>query len=314
MKKKGILIAAVVCIVSVFAYAITVYMPKINAESDYIDKIVTMIKNKEYSNVINIPEAELSPERLAEKQSLIFYAQALNAKEKNNIADFQYYLHCIPESYKGKLSSEIKNSREEAQRLIKEEMEKVQREREEKVRQEKALANKQIVAEVERILNNIPSKTDDVEKITWYYPWGTNGHPARDAVYWYVGEKDGKFWLRAFLVHFDEGIEWVFWDKVIFSTSNANWTYNIRNCFAGQTGGGKDTKIVRGGKYERLDVNFSELEQGYRLLATGNNPIIRFQGEDRHHDYYLTSDDINLLNTGIYLNEQLKKLNYRISK
>ena len=47
MKKKGILIAAVVCIVSVFAYAITVYMPKINAESDYIDKIVTMIKNKE---------------------------------------------------------------------------------------------------------------------------------------------------------------------------------------------------------------------------------------------------------------------------
>lgn len=314
LKRKGILFAAVIFVVSVFIYAITVYMPKVNEEQDYLNEIATAIKNGEYIKAIDYPEKVLSTENQKEKNNLVFYAKALDAKEKGNISDYKYFLYRIPKEYKGRLNHEIKKSREDVKNIIQEEKDKERKAHEDKIRQEKQLEEQQTIAEIERILNNMPSKTDDVEKITWYQPWGSNGYPAKDAIYWYVGERNGEYWLRAFIVHFDDGINWVFWDKVIFSTSNTNWIYNIENCFAGQSGGGKDTQIVHGGKYETLDVRFSDLERGYKLLATDKNPIIRLQGRDRHHDYYLTSADINLLNTGIYLNEQLKKLNYRISK
>lgn len=170
----------------------------------------------------------------------------------------------------------------------------------------------QAYSEIKRVLENVPKYEDEVEKTIWYKPWGTDSIPVRDGVYWYAIEKNGKINLYTMLVNYTEDINWVFWDTIIFSTENKNWKYNIKNCFAGQTGGGKGTKIVMSGKYEYFSSNFNDLEKGFLLLVKSSKPIIRFKGEGSHYDYYLTQDDINLFNTGIYLNEQLKKVNYKI--
>lgn len=173
-------------------------------------------------------------------------------------------------------------------------------------------SKEQAILEIKRILNSVPQSKDEVEKTIWYKPWGNDNLPAKDGVYWYAIEKDGKINLYAMLVNYTNGIDWVFWDRVIFSTENENWKYDIKNCFAGQSGGGKGTKIVMGGKYEYLNARFDDLEKGFLLLVKSSKPIIRFQGERSHYDYYLTQEDINLFNTGLYLNEQLKKVDYKI--
>lgn len=172
---------------------------------------------------------------------------------------------------------------------------------------------KQASAEVMRILSSMVQKTDEVEKLTWYMPYSGN-IPAQDAVYWYAGKKGDQVWMRAAIINFTSDINWVFWDKVIFSTTEKNWEYKIDDCFAGQSGGGKHTEVVFGGKYETLDVSFDELEQGYRLLITGTNPIIRLKGRDSHYDYRLTETDLNHLKTGIYVYDQLKVADFKIIK
>lgn len=171
---------------------------------------------------------------------------------------------------------------------------------------------KQASSETIRILNNMPKKTDEVEKMSWFTPWGTGSYPAEDAVYWYAGRKGNDVWLRAKIVNFTSSMGWVFWDKVIFSTTDKNWEYEIKDNFAGQTGGGKHTQVVMGGKYETLDVPLKDLYEGYKLLITGKNPIIRLKGKEGKYDYRLTGDDLEHIKTGIYLYDQLKVTNGKI--
>ena len=173
---------------------------------------------------------------------------------------------------------------------------------------------KQASAEIIRILNSMPQQTDEVEKLTWYKPWGSGGYPAQDAVYWYAGKKNDSVWMRAKIVNFTSSTGWVFWDKITFSTADKNIEYKIKDCFAGQSGGGKSTQIVYGGKYETLDVPFSDLDEGYRLLVNGKNPIIRLTGREHYYDYRLTENDINHLKTGIYLFDQMKVTGDQIIK
>ena len=161
-------------------------------------------------------------------------------------------------------------------------------------------------AEVLKILNSMSSHTDQVEKVTWYTPWSGENYPAESAIYWYAAKKDNRVWLRAKIVHYSSGINWVFWDKAIFSTPEKNWTYQIKNVFAGQSGGGKSTQIVMGGKYETLDANFEELKPGYQLLANSKGPnVIRLEGKEYKFDYKPDNTDLSHIKTGLYLYEQL---------
>jgi alanine-alpha-ketoisovalerate/valine-pyruvate aminotransferase len=165
---------------------------------------------------------------------------------------------------------------------------------------------KKASAEVLKIIGEMPYKTDEVEKMTWYTPWGKGSYGAQDAIYWYVGRKQDNVWMRALIVNFTKSMDWVFWDKVIFSTAEKNWEYKLKNVFAGQSGGGKHTQIVMGGKYETMDVPYEEVKTGYELLIKGTNPIIRLSGNEHHYDYKLTQEDINHLKTGVYLANELK--------
>lgn len=173
---------------------------------------------------------------------------------------------------------------------------------------------KQASAEILKILNDMPANTDPVEKQTWYQPWGKGEYPAESAVYWYAGKKENHVWLRTKIVQFSSGINWVFWDKLIFSTDNKNWEYKIPNVFAGQSGGGKHTQVVYGGKYETLDLSFDKLRPGYEILVNGENPIIRLSGKEYYHDYKLDQEDLDHLKTGLYLYDQLKIVNNELVK
>ncbi len=170
---------------------------------------------------------------------------------------------------------------------------------------------KQASEEVMRILTAMPQETDEVEKLTWYKPYEGQIQP-HDAIQWYAGKKGDHVWMRAQIINFTSDVGWVFWDKLIFSTSERNWEYQIKDCFAGQTGGGKLTQVVYGGKYEMLDVPFDEIQEGYRLFVTGKNPILRLQGKEHYYDYRLTENDINHLQTGIYVYDQLKVCDNKI--
>lgn len=90
--------------------------------------------------------------------------------------------------------------------------------------------------------------------------------------------KDGKVSEFFRIVNFTSGIEWIFWDKVIFSTNEKNWEYDIGS-LGGLSGGGKHTEIVTGGKYETLSVPIKKIAPGLEVLIKGTNPIIRLQGK-----------------------------------
>ncbi len=155
-------------------------------------------------------------------------------------------------------------------------------------------------SEMKEILQNFYVQTDEVEKMTWYMPY-QEVYPAETRLYWYAGVKEKHIWERAKMVHFSDDMDWVFWKKLIFSTDQGRWEYNLKTII-GQDGE-KDTQIVMGGKYETADIPFDEIKPGIKLLITGTNPIIRLKGEKHHKDYYLSTDEIEYLKTGYRLSD-----------
>lgn len=60
------------------------------------------------------------------------------------------------------------------------------------------------------------------------------------------------------------------------------------------------------GKYEVMDVPFEELEQSYRMFATGHNPVMRLHSRHYYSDYEPKERDIERIKASITLYEQLK--------
>lgn len=159
--------------------------------------------------------------------------------------------------------------------------------------EKKKVANQSVIDSLEDFYKDI----DEVEKREWYTPF-KGSIPAETNVYWYVGLKNNVINQRFEIVHFTTGIGWVFWNKLIFSTNEGNWEYDIGG-FAGQSGNGKSTEIVHGGKYEIFDTSFSTVSTGVELLTKGTNPILRLDGRDSHYDIRLSSGDIDDLKKAI---------------
>lgn len=159
------------------------------------------------------------------------------------------------------------------------------------------------------ILQATPQSVDEVEKVTWYKSWGTDKYPPISNVYWTAKvDGDKKVSQHLKFVHFDSGIDWVFWDKVIFSTDQGKWELKL-NTFAGQSGDGKNTQIVMGGKYETLDIPYDKAYEGIKLLLEGTNPIIRYQGEKAKYDYHVPAETLQELQRSMQLHQDLKLIN-----
>lgn len=94
--------------------------------------------------------------------------------------------------------------------------------------------------------------------------------------------------------------DWIFWDKLTFSSSTGKFAYEMKETFAGQTGGGKGTKITDAGTFEYGIFTIDNIHQGLTILTTGTDPIIRFKGE-RIYDYELTEEDVTNLKNALAL-------------
>lgn len=165
-------------------------------------------------------------------------------------------------------------------------------------------------ADAMAILGSVPQKVDEVEKTTWYRPWGAGPYPAQDNIYWTAvvdGNKDAR--LYALFVNFtSHDYQWTFWDTVIFSTDKGKKELNL-NAFAGQSGDGKNTEVVNGGKYETLFVSYDKVYEYIKFLTEGNNPIIRYEGRQYHYDYKVPAQTMERLKQSLKLYEDLKTLN-----
>ena len=135
------------------------------------------------------------------------------------------------------------------------------------------------------ILQATPQSVDEVEKVTWYKSWGADKYPPMSNVYW-AAKVDGD-------------------KKVIFSTDQGKWELKLKT-FAGQSGDGKDTQIVMGGKYETLDIPYDKAYEGIKLLLEGTNPIIRYQGEKAKYDYHVPAETLQELQRSMQLHQDLK--------
>lgn len=174
--------------------------------------------------------------------------------------------------------------------------------------EQKSAANTEIL----NILPTMRKTHDDVDKMDIYTSLATESYPPQDGLYWKLIVNKGYVFEYFTIVNFTSGIKWVFGDDVVFSTNEGNWTYHIGS-FAGQSGNGKRTQIVMGGKYEFLNVSIDKIAPGLEKLIKGTNPIIRLRGKEFVYDIKLTDNDMNIINTAMYTYEQLKITGNKIS-
>lgn len=92
------------------------------------------------------------------------------------------------------------------------------------------------------------------------------------------------------------GQDWIFFDKVVFSTTANSWTYYVNKDV--------DHEVVRGGVHETVTVRFKDIYPGMKLLAEGENPQIEFVG--KHSKVVpLYSGDIDSIKEYIELYDKL---------
>lgn len=164
---------------------------------------------------------------------------------------------------------------------------------------------KEANGEIVKVLSDMRKNYDEVEKNTSYSNLSTDKYPPQDGLYWKVIIKDGRMDEFFSIVNFTNShqIGWIFWNEVIFSTNEKTWKYDIGS---GHSGGGKHTEVVWGGKYETLSVPIEKIAPGLKVLINGTNPIIRLQGKEHKYDMKLTDNDLNIINTAMYVYEQSK--------
>ena len=149
-------------------------------------------------------------------------------------------------------------------------------------------------------IDNSEQSYDQATQITWVdsgpSPFGHKG------LLPYMGikgrEKKGRKWLRV-KIHYSD-TDWVFFTKVVFSTTERTWTYETPGIFK------IDHSVVWGGIHETYDVPFEEIKPGIELLTKGSNPRIDFFGKHGRDGVELSQSDIDDLNTYLKLEQAIK--------
>lgn len=118
MQKERKVLIVIIFIILSFGYILYSYIPETGSEAEHLNEISNIIKSKEYSKLDNLPMIELNQEHQKEKEYLIFYAKALQAEDRGDVSEFNYYLYRIPKDYEGRLSEDVNISREEAKKLL----------------------------------------------------------------------------------------------------------------------------------------------------------------------------------------------------
>lgn len=160
--------------------------------------------------------------------------------------------------------------------------------------------------EIYTILNNTNFEYDQVDREYKFYSSSQRAIQPSNAVSWVAFVDSSGHLVRPFikLVTFaplDISTNWIFWDKLTFSSSAGKYDYTMHGVIAGQSGGGKNIRLDDSGAYEYALLTIPEIDEGIRILTQGSNPIIRYRGSQYYKDYTLSSEEIEQLKTALTL-------------
>ena len=160
--------------------------------------------------------------------------------------------------------------------------------------------------EIYTILNNTNFEYDQVDREYKFYSSSQRAIQPSNAVSWVAfvdssGHLVGPFIKLVTFAPLDISTNWIFWDKLTFSSSAGKYDYTMRGVIAGQSGGGKNIRLDGSGAYEYALLTIPEIDEGMRILTQGSNPIIRYRGSQYYKDYTLSSEEIEQLKTALTL-------------
>lgn len=143
-------------------------------------------------------------------------------------------------------------------------------------------------AEAERLkdeaLASLRKEEDKVQKTTWYYPSVFPRYTdIRCYVLPYIGKNSSSAWLRLRMNYTSRG-SWVFWEQITFSIDGSNTTYYYKYSDITRD---NDTEVW---EYNDIPVNDKELKL-LNAIAESEETIVRFQGDDYHHDFTVSASD-----------------------
>lgn len=195
------------------------------------------------------------------------------------------------------------NTSNQAAYAVSEEARKAQEEKDKEAElTKKADAEKEIYT----ILNNTNFEYDQVDREYKFYSSSQRAIQPSNAVSWVAfvdssGHLTGPFVKLVTFSPLDVSTNWIFWDKLTFSSSAGKYDYTMRGVIAGQSGGGKNIRLDDSGTYEYALLTIPEIEEGLRILTQGDNPIIRYRGPQYYKDYALSSEEVEQLKTALTL-------------
>lgn len=164
--------------------------------------------------------------------------------------------------------------------------------------------------EILQILGSVPQEKDDVEQQIRYCTFGDMYQP-ETAIHYDVAVKDKYISdVVIHVVHFSSDTNWVFWDRMTFANNGTKWEKDIAS-FAGQSGGGKHTQIVMGGKYEIWKGSIEDVQEGLKVLVNGDNPILRLSGKYKY-DMHPTSADLARVRDALRLEELIQQMDHTL--
>lgn len=160
--------------------------------------------------------------------------------------------------------------------------------------------------EIYTILNNTNFEYDQVDREYKFYSSSQRAIQPSNAVSWVAfvdssGHLVGPFIKLVTFAPLDISTNWIFWDKLTFSSSAGKYDYTMHGVIAGQSGGGKNIRLEDSGAYEYALLTIPEIDEGIRILTQGSNPIIRYRGSQYYKDYTLSSEEIEQLKTALTL-------------
>lgn len=102
--------------------------------------------------------------------------------------------------------------------------------------------------EIYTILNNTNFEYDQVDREYKFYSSSQRAIQPSNAVSWVAfvdssGHLVGPFIKLVTFAPLDISTNWIFWDKLTFSSSAGKYDYTMRGVIAGQSGGGKKYQI-----------------------------------------------------------------------
>ena len=168
----------------------------------------------------------------------------------------------------------------------------------------KANAEKEIYA----ILNNTNFEYDQVDREYKFYSSNQRAIQPNNSVSWVAfvdssGHLVGPFIKFVTFAPLDISTNWIFWDRLTFSSSAGKFDYTMHGVIAGQSGGGKNIRLDDSGTYEYALLTIPEIDEGLHILTQGSNPIVRYRGSQYYKDYALSSDEVEQLKTVLTLYE-----------